>query len=106
MRTLSIRPAAAKDLRDIVVQIAESSPDSAERFSDAVYASAMWLASYPGAGHPVELGGSTPDPRRQFAVRGFRNYLVFYRNTTKRLIVVRVVHGARDLPRVLCADRS
>jgi plasmid stabilization system protein ParE len=35
------------------------------------------------------------------AVRGFPNHLIFYREHAGLLEVVRIVHGARDLPRVL-----
>ena len=31
-------------------------------------------------------------------VRKFDNYLIFYRSTPEGLEIVRVVHGARDLP--------
>ena len=100
MRRVVFRPAGAVDLDCIVLYLSESSVSAAERFGDAVRATAEWLAKYPGAGHRVDLGDQKPDARRQYGVRGFPAYLMFYRHDGRRLIVVRVIHGARDLPRL------
>ncbi len=96
MRRIVFRPAAEADLHEIVAYIADRSPDSAERFGDAARATVEWLAANPGVGRRVDLGARRPDPRRQFAVRGFRAYPVFHRHTRRELIVVRVLHGARN----------
>ena len=54
------------------------------------------LNPHAGAEYPVpnrRLGGL-----RKWAIDGFRKYLIFYRVTTDAIQVLRVVHGARDLP--------
>ena len=38
---------------------------------------------------------------RSLPVTGFTNYLIFYRTTTTEVQVLRVIHGARDLPTAL-----
>jgi toxin ParE1/3/4 len=37
---------------------------------------------------------------RSRAVTGFRNYLVFYQTQGKSVVIVRVLHGMRDLPKI------
>ena len=54
--------------------------------------------------HP-ELGRERPDVKeglRSWAVAGFGNWLVFYRIEDQRL---RLLHGARDLPRARALQR-
>jgi hypothetical protein len=41
---------------------------------------------------------------RVFPVKGFSSFLLFYRPTAHGIELVRVLHGARDAPRVLEED--
>jgi plasmid stabilization system protein ParE len=70
------------------------------RFYDAVRQSLRELASAPGIG---ELSGYA-DPRlegvRLFRVSGFEKHLIVYQYDGE-LLVLRVLHGARDLRRLL-----
>ncbi len=43
---------------------------------------------------------------RVWPVPGFRRFLVFYRVTPKIVEVIRVLHSARDIPRVLRRGRG
>jgi len=43
----------------------------------------------------------TPRPLRFWAVRHYPNYLVVYDSETKPLQIIRILHGARDLPPIL-----
>ena len=43
---------------------------------------------------------------RSRAVTGFRNYLVFYQTRGKTVVMVRVLHGMRDLPRFFLKRRG
>lgn len=38
---------------------------------------------------------------RQQPIKGFKNYLVFYRSTDSAVEILRVIHGARDIPAIL-----
>jgi toxin ParE1/3/4 len=38
---------------------------------------------------------------RQWPIRGFENYLIFYLPTEAGIDVLRVLHGARDIDRIL-----
>jgi toxin ParE1/3/4 len=77
-------------------------PEVAERFVDAVEATLKELAQVPGLGRPrfkdwPELAGI-----RSWRVRKpYHRHLIFYQSDAKTLLAVRVVHGARDLPRRL-----
>ena len=54
------------------------------------------------AAHP-ELGSQRSFHKlvgvRSRAVDGFCNYLVFYQSRGDRIVILRVLHGMRDLPR-------
>jgi toxin ParE1/3/4 len=43
---------------------------------------------------------------RSRAVTGFKNYLVFYQTRGETIIIVRVLHGMRDLPRLFMKPRG
>lgn len=80
----------------------ESGPDLANRFLSAVNATLQTLAEQPGLGrkrmfdHPRLLG------LHSFLIaRPFNRYLVFYRFDSTELQALRLIHGARDLPRRL-----
>jgi toxin ParE1/3/4 len=38
---------------------------------------------------------------RVFPVKGFANYLLFYRPFPRGIELIRVLHGARDIPSIL-----
>src|SRR5260221_5419558 len=90
---------AIYDLADHYRYIRKSDPNAAERFLDSVEATFPKLAGMPGVGR---LWNSS-DPRLA-RIRlihldpPFEGYLVFYREDKRRVRILRVVHGARDLP--------
>ena len=43
---------------------------------------------------------------RSRAVTGFKNYLVFYQLRGDKVVIVRVLHGMRDLPRLFISVRA
>ena len=70
----------------------------ARRLRQAVAALTRHLGDYPMAGtRRLELA---PDPDRFTVVRGFP-YIVVYDASTRPPSIVRIIHGARDLPEVL-----
>ncbi|MFM9994383.1 MAG: type II toxin-antitoxin system RelE/ParE family toxin [Phycisphaerales bacterium] len=76
--------------------IARDSVQAAERFLDACEATFDRLARWPG------IGRKHPGIRRRFGrirtfrIEGFPNHLVLYEVVKDGIVVVRVVHGARD----------
>ena len=94
MKQASITELAESDLSKIWLYIARDSPEAADRFVDKLLLQCKRLASSPSLGWP----------RSEFApgLRSYRvgNYFIFYFPTEAGIEVARVLHGARDLPRL------
>lgn len=89
-------PRAKADILIAARSIAEQSGNReiAKRWIDSVDEKIKLLAQHPQAGERrADLG-------RDIRVFAAGNYLVFYRPTAKGIEVLRVLHGARDVPEV------
>ncbi len=87
------------DLQAAARIIRRGNPYAALSFLEAAYDTFEFLAQNSGVGRPrADLG--FPEVR-SWRVAGFRNYLIFYRETFNGVQVWRVLHGARDLENVL-----
>jgi toxin ParE1/3/4 len=88
-------PAAEDDLLEIWVGLAANNVSAAERLMDDLDAATQILATQPLIGKA----------RREFGpeIRSFpvRDYVIVYRPIMGGVELVRVVHGARDLERLL-----
>jgi toxin ParE1/3/4 len=86
------------DLSDASRWIAADRPSAARRFRQAVATLARHLCDH------AQVGTRRPeladDPYRFAVVRGFP-YLVVYNSSLTPPRIMRVLHGARDLPEVL-----
>ena len=82
---------ADADVRAICDRIAEDNPDAADRLDERIHTAIQTLARFPGMGHSR---ADVADPRYLFWAVG--NYVIAYRTEGKELLVVRVLHGARD----------
>jgi toxin ParE1/3/4 len=95
------RAVALRDLEEISEYIRQDSPRAALRFLQAAERSFGLLAGEPLMGRAYEA----EDPRlaalRCFRIAGFESYLIFYQPALGGIEVVRVIHGARDIPTVL-----
>lgn len=82
---------AKNDLDEIWDYVARDSPTAADRLIDDIYGHCRVYATQPEAG--------TPADRFQTGLRYFAygNYVVFYRAEVSGMLVIRVVHGARNL---------
>ena len=98
-RKLLKYPEAKRDLVEIADYIARDSIDAAHRFLDAADSTFRDLLDFPGMGPVRDVGNERLGELRSWAVRGFANYLIFYRVTTEAIEIVRVLHGARDIDR-------
>ena|SRR5947207_1442670 len=100
---LRIRPAADHDVDDQAAYIVRDSIRQAMRFYDAVLATYKMILEAP---RRWPLYGFELPPLcdlRKRSVLGFPKHLVFYRIDADMVEVVRVIHGARDLPCVLAS---
>jgi len=91
MSRLSISRQARQDLKEIFSFIARDKPIAARRLRLALEGVFAALARNPAMG---ELRPDLGHDRRVFS---FGSYVVFFRKTGARVVIARVVHGARDI---------
>ena len=87
-----LTPQARADLLEIWNYIAEDSIESADRVLARLYDAFTRLVQTPGLGHHRE---DLADPRHRFWT--VFSYVIAYRDNTKPLEIIAVVHGARQL---------
>ena len=92
-------PQAEDDLFDIWNFIAQDNPEAANRVEEAVYQACDLLAEPPLAGSVRK--DLTPLPVRFWVVQPYVNYVIVYDPEKKPLQVIRILHGARNLPTLL-----
>lgn len=105
MGTVHIRPRAEADLDEAYLYIAEDGVEAAERLLAAARSDMRKLADMPGMGASREY--SRPELRdvRSWPIKGFRNYLIFFRPVPDGIEVLRVLHGARDVDAIMGQPR-
>ena len=93
-----ITPTARRDIRAIWRYIAEDSVHYADRVAEAILATCYMTAELPGIGH------ARPDLARRdvlfVPVKGYERYVVAYAAQSEPVRILRVLHGARDVPRL------
>jgi toxin ParE1/3/4 len=88
---------ARSDLREQAEFLRQSNPRAALRFLAEAEATFRRLAAMPGLGESYETSIPNTKGLRCSRISGFPSHLVFYQSTDREIIVVRVLHGARDL---------
>jgi toxin ParE1/3/4 len=73
------------------------SVEAAIRFLDAFDKTVEFLKRSPLIGEVCPYPNPLFEGTRVWRIRGFKNYLVFYRVLPDELEIVRVLHGSRDL---------
>jgi toxin ParE1/3/4 len=95
-------PAARDDILAIYGGISGDNPSAADRWLEAVRATTCQaLPRNPLAGVRRDYGRAALAGLRMIGVTGFANYLIFYRVYPEAIQIIRVLHGARDIPNVL-----
>ena len=98
--TVFLSPAALEDIECISDHIRQDNRDAAHRFLSAAERLFELLAVEPGIGETV-AHSEYPLLRYRTLSRRFRNYVVFYQPQGEGVQIVRVLHGAQELPRIL-----
>ena len=96
MSEFVLTPAAEGDLLKILEYLEGDNPNAILRVVDALDEAMQLLADNPGIGH-VRTDLTDADVRFWSVFK----YLVIYRPRTKPLQIVRVLHGRRDVKRIL-----
>lgn len=98
MSAAVLSPAARRDLLAAVHWIAKDSPAAARALRDGVARAAEHI------GQHTQLGtlrrDLAPEPYRFLTLTGFP-YLIVYNADRHPPLIVRILHGARELPEVL-----
>jgi plasmid stabilization system protein ParE len=87
------------DLDEIWHFIASDSPAAADLVEAELLATFRMLALHPHAGHARR--DITPLPVRFWTLTKYRKYVVVYRPDTRPLQIVAILHGKRDVHRIL-----
>lgn len=95
---------ARRDLVDIFEYLARESVATADRFLQQVDSTLNRLSESPGIGARYLTDEPELAELRCAQVSRFKNHLIFYRADSGELLVVRVLHAARDLDALLAAD--
>ncbi|HEY1686830.1 MAG TPA: type II toxin-antitoxin system RelE/ParE family toxin [Tepidisphaeraceae bacterium] len=102
---LRILPAADADVDNAAAFIARNSIASALRFYDAVDRTYRLIRDNPERWPRYEMNHPRLVNLRKCIVGGaFGKYIVFYIVTGKVIKVIRVLHGARDVPTLLNSE--
>jgi toxin ParE1/3/4 len=97
---------ALNDLEEQAEYIRLRSPRAALRFLDAAEALFRQLASMPGMGEPFESDNPLFQDLRCFPIPKFPSQIVYYKPLRDGIVVIRVLHGARDVDRIFGQEDS
>lgn len=97
---------AERDVAELASYLGEQDPAVAIRFLDAVEATVALLAEVPDMGLLCQFDSPKAEGLRVWPVRGFKNHLVFYREIPGGISIIRVLHGARNIERLVGERRE
>ena len=104
MGDVNKRPQVIRDLIELATYMAADNLDASDRMLAAAEKTFIQLAKMPGMGKLCQFSHPRLADIRQQAIKGFRNYLVFYRPTASGVEILRIIQGARDITGILDED--
>jgi toxin ParE1/3/4 len=102
-RGLRILPAADADADDIAFFIAQDDLDAALRFYDAMESAYLQIRDRPESCPIYQIDHSRLTGLRKFLIQQF-DVLIFFRIDADMVEIIRVLHGARDIPSLFVGD--
>src|SRR4051812_19810233 len=96
-----LREAVPDDLEEIIDYLAAHSTEAADRFILAVHSTLEDLSIMPGKGSLKHFRAKRLRELRSWGVSGFENYLILYCAVDGGIDVWAVLHGARNLAKIL-----
>lgn len=96
-----VRPKARVDIAEIADYIAEENLEAAGRFLDELYQAFNALAKLPLMGSARRFRRERLKGLRLWPVPHFGKHLVVYRPLDAGIEVIRVLHGARNIEKLL-----
>jgi antitoxin ParD1/3/4 len=103
MAACRFTPDAVDDIDAIWSFIAQDNPEAAYSVEEEIAAACAWLAERPLRGHVRR--DLTKLPVRFWTLPQYPNYIIIYRPETQPLEIIRVLHGMRDIKRILSGQR-
>jgi len=91
---------ALGDLEEQAEYLRQQSPRAALRFLDAAEVIFRQLASMPGIGERYETDNPLFQDLRCFPIPKFPSQIVYYKPLADGIVVIRVLHGARDIDKI------
>ena len=76
---------------------AQADQKLAKRWEKAVTSTLLRVSRWPRAGSACKFSAIELNNVRRVPVAGFPRHLIFYRSYAEEIVVLRIVHGARDL---------
>jgi len=99
---LIVKDRATQDLRHLANYIlVNGNTDAAVKFLNAAELTFAQLSKTPGMGKVTQLVESRLGKIRQWRIKDFCDYLIFYSFEETTIEILRIFHGARDLADVL-----
>lgn len=95
---------AERDIEEAFVFIGERDLDTALDFLFAVEQTFELLAQMPFLGVARDFRHSRLRGVRQWHIKSYEEYLIFYRPVEDGIEVLRVLHGKRDIESILTAE--
>jgi plasmid stabilization system protein ParE len=89
------------DLESILDYLGSHNSAAADRFANVLAATLDDLAAMPGKGSLKSFRSKDFTGVRSWSVAGFRNYLILYRPIDEGIEVLAIVHGSRNLAKLL-----
>ena len=103
MSSYALTPVAKADVFEIWSYIADDSEETADRIEQAIYDACAFVAEAPMRGH--FRSDLTSRSLRFWTLTHYPNCTIVYRPDTSPLQVVAVLHGKRNLRRILKGRR-
>ncbi|MDO9103661.1 MAG: type II toxin-antitoxin system RelE/ParE family toxin [Methylovulum sp.] len=105
-KTIIFNPKALEDITSIVEHITENNPNAAQSFRKRLEQTCSLLADMPGIGTLRNFDNPYLANVRFLPLKQFEKYLVFYQMRDDAMHIIRIVHGARDLPALFGTDEQ
>ena len=100
-RRILITEDANLDLQEHFSYLGQNNRDRAFHFFDAARQTFASLARMPGMGQQYESEEEDVVNIHKWTVKGFKNYLIFYRYDDENVEILRIIHATRDLDPLL-----
>lgn len=92
---------ANQDLEDLFQYLVRQNENIALKFFDSSRETIALLAKMPNIGKSCQIANPKFKGLRQYRVKDFNKFLIFYFYTDDLLIIVRVLQGNRDIETIL-----